>query len=673
LGNRFLLLIFLLPLFVYAQNETFYEKLDSIHSLRKLAKNSDLELELRLEHAKNASKLSYVVNIDSTILRSNRILVDMYLNMDMYDLYRDTNIKNLKLAKKLKDSTAIGVANFGLGYYYHDVQNDSAVYYYYNAEKVYHGLGDYQNQGAVLMNIANIQESARDFIGSEATAVQAIKLVEELPENSYNLDTLWSLYNLLAIVSERLEQHDEAIENYNKCIEIADKMTQTLSLYNNMLTRNNIGFSYLQKGDYNQALDIFYELINDKRLFKLDPENYVNVLSNIAYTRFLKNDNDVVGIDKQFKEAYRISDSIQSTVRLMDVMNDMSEFYASIDKKDSALILSQNAYLLGKEAGSNKVVLKSLLAMSKLDDVEAGKSYLLERAKLSDSLLKNERGIRNKFARVRFEVDKVEADNAQLAKERLLLLFISIGLLLSLTLLYVVISQRSKNRKLEFIQKQQKANEEIYNLMLVQQDKVEEGRTKEKKRISEELHDGILGRLFGTRLSLDSLNMVQTDEAIKTRSNYINELKTIETEIRKISHDLNTDFVAGSGFIDIVKTLIENQSTAYQLEYSFEADDIIDWEKVTNRTKIHIYRMLQETMQNIYKHANANQIKISFQLKNSVILLAIEDDGSGFDVNKARKGIGLKNIDSRVSDINGKAEVFSKIDLGTIIKIEIPV
>ena len=49
------------------------------------------------------------------------------------------------------------------------------------------------------------------------------------------------------------------------------------------------------------------------------------------------------------------------------------------------------------------------------------------------------------------------------------------------------------------------------------------------------------------------------------------------------------------------------------------------------------------------------------------------DDGSGFDVNKAREGIGLKNIDSRVSDINGKAEVFSKIDLGTIIKIEIPV
>jgi len=503
--------------------------------------------------------------------------------------------------------------------------------------------------------------------------VRAIRILEELDENENILGTLWSLYNLLAVISERLEQHDEAIENYNKCIEIANKMNPSMALYNNLLTRNNIGFTNSQKGDFTMALTVFNELIKDTRLFNLDAEVYANVLSNIAYTRFLKQDNDIVGIEKQFKEAYRISDSIQSTVRLMDVMNDMSEFYATIGKKDSALILSKNAYKLGKESGDNQVVLKSLLSLAKLDDVESSKNYLFERVKLSDSLLKNERGIRNKFARVRFEVDKVEADNVQLTKDKLLLLFISAGLLISLTLLYIIITQRSRNRKLKFIQKQQEANEEIYNLMLVQQDKVEEGRTQEKKRISEELHDGILGRLFGTRLSLDSLNMVQTDEAVKTRSNYISELKTIETEIRKISHDLNADFVAGSGFIDIVKTLIETQTKAYELEYTFEEDEIIDWEKVPNKTKIHIYRMLQETMQNIYKHANANRIKISFKLKNNVILLAIEDDGSGFDTNKARKGIGLKNIDSRVSDIGGRAEVFSKIDVGTIIKIEIPV
>lgn len=314
----------------------------------------------------------------------------------------------------------------------------------------------------------------------------------------------------------------------------------------------------------------------------------------------------------------------------------------------------------------------ALKLMAKLDGGTKGIEYLNEHIRLGDSLLIKERNIRNKFARIEFETDRIQTENQQLSKERQIFLLSSVGLLVLLFLLYIIISQRSKNKELEFTKKQQEANEEIYNLMLAQQEKVDEGRTQEKKRISEELHDGVLGKLFGTRLSLDSLNMVQTDEAVKTRSQYINELKNIETEIRKISHDLNSDFISGTGFIDIIKKLIDTQSLAYQYDYKFTNDNSIDWEELPNKTKIHIYRMLQECMQNIYKHANASLVKISFQLKNNVILLTIEDNGSGFNINKAKRGIGLKNIDSRVSDIKGKAEVFSKIDIGTKIKISIP-
>ena len=113
--------------------------------------------------------------------------------------------------------------------------------------------------------------------------------------------------------------------------------------------------------------------------------------------------------------------------------------------------------------------------------------------------------------------------------------------------------------------------------MLSQQDKVDEARTQEKKRISEELHDGVLGRLFGTRLSLDSINFSDGKEAMMTRANYIGQLKTIEEDIRKISHELNTDFVSGSGFMDIVSELIENQTQAYGLAYEINFTDEISW------------------------------------------------------------------------------------------------
>ena len=158
-------------------------------------------------------------------------------------------------------------------------------------------------------------------------------------------------------------------------------------------------------------------------------------------------------------------------------------------------------------------------------------------------------------------------------------------LLISALLIYIIITQRSKNKELRFVQKQQEANEEIYNLMLSQQEKIEEARILEKKNISQELHDGILGRLFGTRLSLDSLNMASSEEAVKTRERYIQDLKKIEEDIRKVSHELNTDFISGSGFVDIIKTLLETQTETYELEYEFDYDDSINWEDLSNKNK----------------------------------------------------------------------------------------
>ena len=207
--------------------------------------------------------------------------------------------------------------------------------------------------------------------------------------------------------------------------------------------------------------------------------------------------------------------------------------------------------------------------------------------------------------------------------------------------------------------------------MLSQNDNVEEARTVEKKRISEELHDGVLGRLFGARLSLDSLNMGTSTDVINTRSQYIAELKTIEDDIRKVSHELNTDFISGSGFIDIIKTLVDNQTKAYGFEYELKYNDDINWEEASNRTKIHLYRIIQESLQNIYKHASATLVKISFEMKKNVFCLTINDNGSGFDVNRAKKGIGIKNITSRVNEIKGDLVIKSEINKGTTISIKV--
>ena len=350
----------------------------------------------------------------------------------------------------------------------------------------------------------------------------------------------------------------------------------------------------------------------------------------------------------------------------------MSKFYLGTQKRDLALKYATETYKLAKETSSNDVVLESLLLLSKLKNAEAAKQFLNEHIKLSDSLLKIERNVRNKFARIEFETDQLELENERISQQRLWLILISLVLLVTLFLLYIIVTQRAKNKELKLKQDQQEANEEIYNLLLSQQDKLDGARAGEKKRISEELHDGVLGRLFGTRLSLDTFNNKEGKDAIQIRSKYINELKTIEEDIRKISHDLNTDFVSGSGFMDILSELIEAQTQAYKLKYSFNYTDDISWENLTNKTKINIYRILQESLQNIYKHAEATELKISIQLKNDVICVAISDNGKGFDVNKSKKGIGHKNINSRAKQLKGGVIFKSEINKGTTVKIEIP-
>lgn len=668
----FFILLCIISTNLFAQKDKSISKLDSIAILSELSRNNKLQIELRLKYAKRASLLSLETKIDTVILRSARELAFIYLNIGEYDLFKSINHSNLKLSHKLKDSSAIAIANYNLGAYYHNfnINHDSAYYYYYNAANLYKSLDDNLNEGEVLLNMANIQETEKDYIGSEVNAVRAITLIQNLPKSDRNFDTLWSLYNLLGAISGRLQQYDKAIEYHQLALSIGDKISE--GYFYNLHSNNNLAFIYEEKGDYQYALTIYNNLIKKDSLYQKDTSLYALILGNIAYNKFLSSDDNDDVIEFEFKKAYKISDSIGDENIQMAISNYFSEYLLSRSNKDSALFYAENAYYLGKQTNSNNTISKSLLLMSKIKDGNEGKEYLYQHIKLNDSLLNSERNIRNKFARIEFETDRIEAENVRITRERLLFLILSIALMLTITLLYIVITQRAKNRKLEFAQNQQKANEEIYNLMLAQQDKINEGRTQEKKRISQELHDGILGRLFGTRLSLDSLNMLQTEDAIKNRENYINEIKTIEEEIRKISHDLNRDFIAGSSFMDIVKTLIEIQTQAYKLSYSLKEDDEIQWDDVSNKTKIHVYRMLQEMMQNIYKHANAKHIKISFQLNNNVILLTVKDDGTGFNVSKARKGIGLININSRVKEIGGKVTIESKIDGGTTVLINIP-
>ncbi|WP_299399045.1 ATP-binding protein [uncultured Gelidibacter sp.] len=637
-----------------------------------LSNDPKRSLDNQIRFAKKAVTFSERLKIDSVIIKSNQIYSGLCIYTGKFDEFRRVNFKNLRLSIKANDSLALAIANHNLGWYHHRsrTQNDSAYYYYSKAYKISEQLQLDSRQVEILINISEIQKLEKDYIGSEESAIKAIKLSENLPKTDYNLESLWLLYTRIGDGAVTLKMFDKAIEYHEKAYDMAKKMNDGFLLQ--LSSENNIAYVYKEKGDVTTALTIYEGILNQKLLFDLDPNFYALVLDNVAYARFLNGNADYNSLEKMFERAYRISDSLDDAINKLNVSIDLSKFYKGQGKRDQALRYAEESYQLAGEISSNDILLEAMIILSELKGGEEGSAYLKEHIRLSDSLLANERRIRNKFARIEFETDQLELEKERIATEKMWWIISSIVLLLTSLLLYIIITQRNKNNELKFKRDQQEANEEIYNLMLSQQDKVDGARAEEKKRISQELHDGVLGRLFGTRLSLDSYNFNEGKEAVQVRAKYIAELKNIENDIRKISHDLNADFVSGSGFMDILSELIDKQTQAYQLEYQFDFTDDINWETISNKTKINIYRMVQESLHNIYKHAKAKHVKISIELKKAVIWLSITDDGVGFDLNKSKKGIGLKNINSRVHELDGTVEFQSVIDNGTTILIKIP-
>ena len=422
---------------------------------------------------------------------------------------------------------------------------------------------------------------------------------------------------------------------------------------------------------YEKALIQFKKGLNDKNLYNDRPDLYAVLLNNVAYSNLkLKN---FKSLPNDFYESLNIRDSLNLQSSVIASMNNLSEYYQTTRDTANALIISSKALAKARSQNNSLDLLLTLKQAINVDHKNAA-IFSNEYMTIRDSLQHLERQQRDKFARIQFETDEISLQKDQLEEQNRNLLSLFIGTVMIILLLFVIRTQRSKNRELLLKQEQQKVNEDIYNLMLSQQNKIEEGRIREKKKIAQELHDGVLGRLFGARLNLDSLNKIEGADAESKRKNYLSELKNIEQDIREISHDLNREKSALiNNFVAIFNNLIEEQGSLYEPKVHCNISQNIPWDHIANSLKINIYRITQEALQNINKYADASTIAISIlEIKDS-LQLSISDDGNGFDVQKKSRGIGLQNISSRVQQCDGFLKIESSKGKGTKIQVRIPI
>lgn len=198
-----------------------------------------------------------------------------------------------------------------------------------------------------------------------------------------------------------------------------------------------------------------------------------------------------------------------------------------------------------------------------------------------------------------------------------------------------------------------------------------DGQEKERKEIGKELHDNIGQQLTTTKLYLDLARSSATGETMEMVTLALKSVSDVINEIRSISHSLVPQTLGDLGLVESIAELIDSIGVVQLMNIGFEHRNFVE-DGIPENQKLMFYRIIQEQLNNVVKHANAGNVSISLQTKNDFITLVIKDDGDGFDLEQMRKGLGLTNIKNRAELFGGTVNIIAAPGKGCTLKVMVP-
>ncbi|MGZ3888520.1 MAG: PAS domain S-box protein [Flavisolibacter sp.] len=199
-----------------------------------------------------------------------------------------------------------------------------------------------------------------------------------------------------------------------------------------------------------------------------------------------------------------------------------------------------------------------------------------------------------------------------------------------------------------------------------------DGQEAERREIGKELHDNFGQQLTTIKLFLDLAKPTATEEGMEMISLALKGVGDVINEIRSMSRSLIPHTLKDLGLVDSLMELLDSVGRAQLVPIDFDYEDF-DESEIPENQKLTLFRIVQEQLNNIIKHAEAQTISI--QLKNTLqsIVLEIRDDGKGFDQKIIRKGLGFNNIRSRAELFGGRMEISSLPGQGCRLKVFLPI
>ncbi len=573
-------------------------------------------------------------------------------------------------AKKSADKTLLAKLYVKTGdtYVAHGMY-ESSIVYYKKAKSVYQELENIKQKLELMVKIGDAYKNIELHDKSIEYLFLALKEFQKMNDKK---QTAATLARIGSVYYDRMD-YDKAQEFYFKSVGMVNKIDLDDPDRDALLVNLNdlISAIYYKKKEYEKALEYDFKHYEIKK--RINPNDLFSSLNGIGkiYTRLNQYDSAFYYYNKAEKLAYELNNQyylIHINQNLGHAYLDQNRFKKAIEylKKSESLAKRLKAKTIARQSN----MLLSLTYESMKDHKNALK-HLREYIKWKDSLFTES----SKKELARFEAKYLAREKEQL------------------------IALLNKDNKLKNAELNQKRlqNQNIWLLfggtipsimlimfiwhcnrrktILTQQENLRfksviDAEQKERKRIAQDLHDSL-----GQAISLIKLRASDIEPKKHNQKDFDELLQIMDDtydELHDISHNIMPQLLINKGLVDAVKELIKSINSKNTLKIHFETAANIK-NHTDESQNIALYRIVQESLSNIIKHANATEVIIKLSEKKGILSLSIQDNGSGMDISKVKHapGMGWKNIYSRVAMMLGTINVTSSPDKGTYIAIEI--
>jgi signal transduction histidine kinase len=633
-----------------------------LFNLNFLGQNDSLE-KIISSNAADTIKLSALTDLCWNYAASDLKKSRMYANQELELAQKSNNQKYIATAYNDIGITLIKESKF-----------KEALPYHQKALEIRLSLRNNMDIASSYSKIGYCYSEMSDMVNSLAASLKALDCYVKLKNKRYEAYTLNNICN----VYENLQNNDKLIEyanrSYKMALDLNDKFSIATSL-NYIASANN------RKKNYSVAIETGKKAVT---IFRetLDSNSLCATLNNLG--SYYKHANNTTEALAYYTEAVTIAE------RKNDINSAALDYYniGSLYLSKASYVLAEQYFKKG-EALANKQGLQDIrkLIYTALGEVclktnrtVEAENYYNHAILLQDSIFSKETAKQISDMQVKYESKQKEEENlllqkenelktTQISKGRLMQLFL-VGSILLLVVVFYLLYNRNKLKQKQAMDAELLQQQELRSRAII------EAEEKERTRIARELHDGIGQQLSAAKLNISglqaSLNTNNNEEKVMIQ-NAIDLIDESVKEVRVVSHSMMPNALIKSGLVSAVREFINKISSSGSLRINLEIVGLTDRLEQTVETVL--FRVLQELVNNIIKHAQATEVSIQLIRHETELTILIEDNGVGFNVDKVldkEGGIGLKNIQSRVAFLNGQVFFDSHVDKGTTVTIEIP-